>query len=87
MMIHIAGPVIVVHPGYMRQRCSWCGTVLVDYNLERVAVPEGQEPTPATWEFGGLVEVDGGMSTVVPHADGEPLPAGACALLDPAVTA
>ncbi|MFB4312930.1 hypothetical protein [Actinomadura sp. 21ATH] len=85
-MIHIAGQALVVPPGHMRQRCSWCGAVLIDQNLERLAVPEGQALTPARWEFGALVEVDGSMSRVVPYVEGEPLPAGACALVDPEVT-
>lgn len=84
-MIHIAGPYIEVGP-LLRQRCGWCGATLLDYDLNRVAVPEGQDPRPATWEMGVLVEVDGNLSTVVPHNDGDQLPDGACARLDPAVT-
>lgn len=82
---HIAGPPIQVGV-YLRQRCSWCGAVLIDYALDRIAVPEGQDPTPGTWPAGGLVEVDGAASFVVPHEDGAELPANACAQLDPEVT-
>lgn len=84
-MIHIAGIHIQVGE-FLRQRCGWCGTCLIDYDLSRVAVPEGQDPRPATWPVGDLIAVDGNLSTVVPHADGDALPAEACARVDPAVT-
>lgn len=85
-VIHIAGPDIQVGP-QLRQRCAWCGAVLLDYDLERIAVPVGQDPRPATWPAGDLVAVDGGASWVVDHKDGEELPDGACGKLDFAVTA
>jgi hypothetical protein len=84
-VVHIAGPDVTVGC-YLRQRCAWCGAVLVDYDLHRVAVPEGQDPRPATWPVGELVAVDGPASWVVGHDDGDPLPDGACGSLDPAVT-
>jgi len=84
-MIHIAGPDITIGP-LLRQRCAWCGTTLVDYNLDRVAVPVGQGPRPATWPIGGLVELDGNASWTVDHQDGAQLPDGACGRLDPVVT-
>lgn len=84
-VIHIAGPDITVGP-LLRQRCGWCGAVLVDYDLTRIAVPTGQDPRPGIWSVGALVEVDGSASWVVPHVDGEQLPANACAQLDPEVT-
>lgn len=84
-VIHIAGVHVQVGP-LLRQRCAWCGALLLDYDLERIAVPEGQDPTPATWPHGDLILVDGGVSANIPHQDGQPLPDGACAKLDPAVT-
>lgn len=84
-MIHIAGPDITVGE-FLRQRCGWCGALLLDYDLSRVAVPVGQDPRPATWTLGDLVLRDGNMSVVVPHNDGDPLPEEACARLDPAAT-
>jgi hypothetical protein len=84
-VIHIAGNDVQVN-AQLRQRCAWCGALLIDYNLERVSVPEGTDPRPATWPIGGLVAVDGGLSYVVEHEDG-PLPDGACGTLDPEVTA
>lgn len=73
----------VVH---IRQRCAWCGAVLLDYALDRIAVPEGQDPRPATWPVGDLVEVDGPSSAARPHRDGDQLPPSACARIDHEVT-
>lgn len=84
-VIHIAGPDVQVGQ-HLRQRCAWCGAVLCEYALDRIAVPEGQDPRPTTWEAGALVAVAGAASWVVEHADGDQLPDGACANLDPAVT-
>lgn len=86
-LVHIAGRQLQVN-NRLRQRCSWCGTVLADYDLERVAVmvQPGEEPAPpAMWEEGALIAVDGGASWVEPP-DGEKLPEGACALIDDDVT-
>ena len=78
---HIAGMSITVGP-LMRQRCAWCGHLLIDYDLERVAVPVGQDSTPATWPPGELVRVDGNLSTLVDHSDGDLLPVDACPLAE-----
>jgi hypothetical protein len=87
-VVHIAGPAIQVG-GYLRQRCAWCGAVLLDYALACTCadVSAGEDPRPATWPDGGLVAVDGSAQYVVPHIDGADLPVGSCGLLDPAVTA
>lgn len=85
-LVHIAGMYVRIND-LLRQRCAWCGAVLLDYDLTRIAVPEGQDPTPATWPVGELVGVDGAMSYTVAHVDGDPLPDGACGRLDPEVTA
>lgn len=89
-VIHIAGLDIQVGP-HLRQRCGWCGALLIDYALDRVAaaVPEGgSEPgAPGTWAVGALVARDGNASWVVEHVDGEPLPTGCCGQLDPEITA
>ena len=84
-LIHIAGSDVHVN-SLLRQRCAWCGATLIDYDLDRIAVPEGQDPTPATWPVGALVAVDGHASWTVDHEDGDPPPEGACALLDAEVT-
>lgn len=85
MMIHFAGVDVHVN-ALLRQRCAWCGAVLVDYDLERIAVPVGQEGDPGTWPVGSLIAVDGGLSYEFDHVDGQPLPPESCALIDAAVT-
>ena len=90
-VVHIAGPDVQVGV-QLRQRCAWCGALLLDYALDRIAVPVAQAALPggdrpATWPVGDLVAVDGSAQYVVPHADGAQLPDGACARLDTAVTA
>lgn len=78
-MIHVVGTPAVVPPGLIRQRCAWCGALILDYDLG----PMGQDPMPAVpamWEVGALVAIDDGVSHVVPR--GDELPAGACALLE-----
>jgi hypothetical protein len=82
---HIAGAQVQVG-SRLRQRCSWCGAVLCDYDLTRIAVLAGQDPTPGMWETGRLVEVDGNASWVVEHEEGAEIPANACARLDDEVT-
>lgn len=83
--MHIAGADVQVGP-LLRQRCAWCGALLQDYDLGRVAVPAGQDPRPALWPMGVLVAVDGPASWIVEHQDGAELPPTACAQLDPGVT-
>lgn len=84
-IVHIAGIDIQVNTR-LRQRCAWCGAILIDYALDRIAVPEGQDPRPATWAAGELIEIDGNASWVRSHADGEQLPPNACAQIDHEVT-
>ncbi|TDC63890.1 hypothetical protein E1258_09600 [Micromonospora sp. KC207] len=59
---HIAAPHIIINDRYLRQRCGWCGAVIIEYDLAAVAVPAGTDPTPATWSTGALVAVDGRAS-------------------------
>lgn len=84
-IVHIAGSDIQVNDR-LRQRCGWCGTILLDYDLTRIAVPEGQDPRPGTFPPGELVEVDGGAYWVRPQPREQPLPKNACALIDPDIT-
>lgn len=64
-VVHIAAPHICIDGRYLRQLCAWCGHRLVDYDLDRVAVPVGQEGPLPTWPTGALVEVDGGLSILL----------------------
>lgn len=88
MMIHIAGSHVQIGDR-LRQRCAWCGATLIDYELGRIMIPmDGPERPgpPATWAVGELIAVDGSVSYVVGHRDGDPLPEGACGKLDAEVT-
>ncbi len=92
MTVHIAGADVLIGERWLRQRCSWCGAKLLDYDLAMIATPVGQDPTPATWPIGGLVRVEGNGPTVysvVDHEDGDRLPADSCVTveLDAAETA
>lgn len=73
---HIAGQPVTIDDRWMRQRCAWCGATLIEYDLHRVAVPEGTDPTPATWPIGALVTRDGPAAWVT---GGTGLPDDACA--------
>ncbi len=68
-VVHIAGPEVQVGPR-LRQRCSWCGACLADYDLRNLSFAVAAEdpdkpgpvPTdqkPAMWEPGALVAVYG----------------------------
>lgn len=80
--IHIAGFSVGVD-SLLRQRCAWCGEVLIDLDLANIAVAPGEDGAPGrgpgTWEPFALVAVDGPCSWVVPCAEGEPLPLRCCA--------
>lgn len=74
---HIAGQQVQVG-SRLRQRCSWCGEILCDYDLERTKVLVGQDPEPPMWETGQLVRVDGNVSTLAGNEDSAELPEDAC---------
>lgn len=83
---HLAGDVITFNAEegqVMRQRCSWCGATLLDVNLSRIAVPEGQDPTYPHWKVGAFVEAhapdnQGGMWAESSWAHPDPVPANSC---------
>ncbi len=78
---HIAGSEVQVG-SHLRQRCAWCGVVLADYDLECIAVPEGQDPRPAMRAQGALVRRDGCAWFVVEHEEGADLPDDSCAVAE-----
>jgi hypothetical protein len=75
---HIAGAEVQVG-SRLRQRCAWCGEVMADYDLQRIAVLEGDDPRPAMWLQGSLVRRDGCAWFVVDHEEGADLPSDSCA--------
>ncbi len=80
---HVAGLDITVNDRYLRQRCAWCGAIIIDIDLTRIGVPEGQDPRPATWQIGALIRKDGPYRYIV---EDEKYPDDACLALDPEVT-
>ena len=83
-IIHIAGFPVQIGSKY-RQRCAWCGAVLIDGDMscEMVATSDGRRTHgPSKYELGALVDVtiNGSVtgSAVVAHEDGAQLPANAC---------
>ena len=83
---HLAGLDVRVGP-YLRQRCAWCGAVLTDHDLRKVAIQtDAPDKTVATWPVGEVIRVDGNMSSVIAHNPGDQLPEDSCTALDPSVT-
>lgn len=77
----------------LRQRCSWCGTVLLDTNLSRIAVPveQADEPYP-TWPVGAFVDRYGHdeavqVCSLVEWEHPAPVPENACLRMPPESTA
>ncbi len=79
MTIHIAGfPVRVGN--HKRQLCAWCGHRIIDIDVANTACM-GEWTEPGHYEPNALVRVAGEnpvVSSVVEHAEGEPIPAGWC---------
>lgn len=79
--IHIAGFPVRVGNDF-RQRCAWCGVVLIEYDYTRIAwtLPADGSPgePPGGVEIGLLFAVDGNCSYIVQHEDGAKLPREWC---------
>ena len=100
-VVHIVGMDVIVHGCHRRQRCSWCGQMLLDDDLSRMSWAlneDGSDPgPPGGWPMGELVEIVGDSKPepgealgfrgmrVIEVEDGK-LPDNACAMLDPDVT-
>jgi hypothetical protein len=85
-IVHFVGPDIRIDDKRMRQRCAWCGTLLLEYDLDRIQVPVGQRQGMARFEVGTLLEVYEGMRQLISHKPGDKLPPNTCAELDDEVT-
>lgn len=75
----------------LRQRCEWCGSILIDVDLARISVPVGQDPTYPTWEPGKFVDAvmpdqQGGMQALNDWTEG-PVPETSCMRMPPELTA
>lgn len=80
---HIAGPLTTIDRR-MVQRCSYCGEILVTYDLSRVMVankPDGSPGDPPRgWADGAIVRVTEGnprLTETIEIENGE-LPADSC---------
>lgn len=95
---HIVAPFLTMNSAsrgkVLRQRCLWCGALVLEVELDRVAVPlpkDGSPPEPiATWEPGAVVEISGDnpkVSALIEVGPEDMLPENACANIDYEVTA
>lgn len=62
---HIASDHITINDRFLRQRCGWCGAIIIDVDTARMATPIGQEGPYPTWPVGMLVLMDGPVSCYV----------------------
>lgn len=81
-LTHIAGTRVRVG-SRVRQRCGWCGAVLVDEDLGRAAFEEDAGRIAPGWNPSDLVTVNGCGMFAVPLGV---LPSDACARIDDSVT-
>lgn len=87
---HVAGIDVTKDNRWVRQRCAWCGEILVDQDATAIQKPiediRGDE-TPAqfvgTWPPGSMVRRDGPVTSVVEE---DRYPEDSCLALDPEVT-
>lgn len=92
-IVHIAG--VPIRAGnVIRQRCAWCGALIDEIDLERVAwQDDGENENPfidakgdpkTRWQ--GLVAVEGGDALIgrwaVPDPDDEKIPEDSCMAFD-----
>ena len=80
-MTHISAQVVIIEGRYVRQRCAWCGEMLIDYDLEKTAVVvvNGKTELPGVWATDRLIHVDGNQSTLL---EGNAMPPDCCAMLE-----
>lgn len=79
MTVHIASNRIIVEGRYHRQRCVWCGALLIDDDLamQMVEVTHAHEEPPS-WPVGGLVRIEGENPRHSSAVDSEKLPNDCC---------
>lgn len=92
---HFASIPIFVHGRYVRQRCGWCGAVLVDVDLDGTTVPKpppGLLPNVQLYEPGVLVRLFDDLPSFDPTRlsglvlPDRRIPDDCCGMLPPAVT-
>lgn len=96
-IVHVAGAVVSYSRidldakiKTIRQRCAWCGALLIEYEGPPLPFPEGLEPPLTTWENYTMLRVDGPNITPVEREEfpnGKiTLPLDSCFLIDQTVT-
>jgi hypothetical protein len=81
VLAHLALDGITINDRWMRQRCGWCGEILLEYDLERVAVPSaGSLAPPAFYPKETIVFKYGGVMQFVGNVDR--LPDDCCATIE-----
>lgn len=91
-IIHFAGPVCTFGT-ISRQRCQWCGALIQEYDLTKVAIEEASRPPERqgkpleaddlSW-WDGLVSVDGNWRAAVDEPEDQKAPERSCMVLLPA---
>lgn len=73
---HIALDGVTINNRWMRQRCGWCGIILLDYDKEQLLLPFDPAFYPAetiVFEYAGVMQFVGNV---------ERLPADSCATIE-----
>ena len=78
---HIAGIEVEVEGRFLRQRCAWCGEVLLNYDYASISMP-GEWKKPGHFEVGRLVRVHAGNPKHQEVLDEVTVPNDACALAE-----
>jgi hypothetical protein len=88
-VIHVAGMPFVTYPPphLARQRCAWCGALILEAHAQFVRTfGGGHAVLPGVWDPGVMVAVAGERQWQVTSDDPSAAPLGSCWALDPAVT-
>lgn len=81
-MIHFSGDVVTITDPEgirRRQRCAWCGDLLIADDSALTAVPDGQTAERTMLPERRLVKIADGVTELLEYEPGQPMPAGACA--------
>jgi hypothetical protein len=88
---HVPAHAITFGGTHVRQRCAWCGYVLIDADLTRIAVwgESADKPFPV-WPVDGLARVTTGGGFTGTEAieleEDEPVPDDCCMRVPPELT-
>lgn len=80
---HIAGITVIIRERNLRQRCSWCGEVLTEYDLANTLVVGSTRDAPnhpSGFPVDTLVRVEDGNPRASTVLDDKTLPDDSCAL-------